>query len=115
MSGKLLDARYVEHEHTAVHLARLCYPLGVALEVAQPVTALKLLQAVYAARSEMAELVSPLLEKPPARKKKRALAAARCARSILLRLADEETAHASRAAAAAEAAQRLIELLREDR
>lgn len=109
--SKIVDARYMPHERTAVHLARLCYRVGLSIEERQPATTIKLLQACHAVEAHLYEMAVPLRDNSRELNLARALRAARCVRAIVRRLRKDGDGAPDQVTAALEIAERLVDML----
>jgi hypothetical protein len=110
---KLIDCRYMEHAQVATWLARLCYPVGVAIERKQPASAKRLMEAVFSARHALEDLTGPCPPKRADGKLARALLAVKCARAILRNIPRDGLKEPARVTAALEVAERLIGMIGE--
>ena len=108
---RLLDCRYMEHVQVATWLGRLCYPVAVAIERKQPVSAARLLESVFSARHALEDLTWPHRAKQCDNKLARALLGLKCARSILRGCDRGRLKEPARVTAAIEVAERLIAMI----
>jgi hypothetical protein len=106
---QLLYLEYGEHERLAHSLARMCYPIALSMEVEQPASALKLLEASHDAHSALHDTFRRYKhEGSVERKLARARLAAKCAAAILRRCSKEKSRQPARITAALEIAERLL-------
>lgn len=114
---KLLDLRYGQEEQLAKSLSRMCYPIALSMEVRQPASALKLLQASHRTHDYLLDTMHPFGRGKAERKVAKALRALKCTRAVLRMVVDdaehrnETHKEAARITAALEIADRLVDML----
>lgn len=103
----LLDSRFLELEREAVHLGRLCFRVALGIEIEQPATTLRLLEAVYNIRYHISDCAHPFTRGSIERDLLRARRALLCVAAILQRQHDDGEGPRAQITAALEIAERL--------